>query len=123
MADIKLFREVNSISQKELAEYLQVSPAYLSQVENRKRGLSEEKLSKLINNTKGWDVSMLIIEDAHFGDNIQVNGGRNNVGKSGAGATEVLAFQKEVELLRAQVEELKMQNDRYWEMICKLTEK
>ena len=59
MVDIRAFIYVNNIPQKDIAEYLGVSKGYISQVIGGKKELSESNLSKLINNTNGWDVTML----------------------------------------------------------------
>lgn len=59
-ADFKRFIFENKIKQSLLAEYLGVSEGYISSVASGRKQLSEEKLSKVLNNPYGWDVSMLV---------------------------------------------------------------
>lgn len=56
------FRRVNKIRQDELAKFLHVSPAFLSQIENGKRKMPSSYLIMLMNNDRGWDASMLVDE-------------------------------------------------------------
>lgn len=49
-----------NIKQRELVEYLGVSKGYISLVISGQRQLSNENLSKLINNPFGWDTSILL---------------------------------------------------------------
>jgi transcriptional regulator with XRE-family HTH domain len=57
--DFKRFMFEQKIKQSELAQYLKVSEGYISQVANGKKQLSDENFSKVLNNSFGWDVSML----------------------------------------------------------------
>lgn len=59
MADLKKFRQNNGLTQKEVADYLEVSISFLSQIECGKRDVPPEKLSKLLNNPTGWDTAAL----------------------------------------------------------------
>ena len=58
--DLKRFMFELGIKQSELAKYLGVSEGYISQVVSGKKQLSNENLSKVLNNPFGWDTSMLI---------------------------------------------------------------
>lgn len=58
--DLKRFMFELGIKQSELAKYLGVSEGYISQVASGKKQLSNENLSKVLNNPFGWDTSMLI---------------------------------------------------------------
>lgn len=60
--DLKAFRQANGIQQADLANFLSVSTPFVSQVENGKRDLPENQLSKIMLNRIGWDTSMLIKE-------------------------------------------------------------
>ncbi len=77
--DIKGFRKVNKISQVDLAAFLSTSRPFISMVEQGKSKLPYDKLQRLLNNDKGWDISMLQ-PDSHsvkVGDNssgVVVNG-------------------------------------------------
>lgn len=60
MADLKLFRKQNNLTQDELGEYLGIKKSFISRIENGFHKLPHEKLSKLLNNNLGWDVSSLL---------------------------------------------------------------
>ena len=75
--DIKLFRKQNNISQVELASYLETSRPFISMVEQGKSKLPYDKYLRLMNNDKGWDVSMFHSHSVNVGDNssgVVVNG-------------------------------------------------
>lgn len=122
MIDLKGFRKANSLSQNDVAEYLGVSRSFIGQVEAGFSKLPESKINKLIANNNGWDVTCLSIGDVN-GDHIHQNGGKNNIGKVIYDNSETATLKRENELLRQQVAELREQNERYWNMIEKLTEK
>lgn len=60
MFDIRTFREVNSIRQKDLADFLGVSVTFISNMENGLSKIPGEKLGKILDNDKGWDTTCLI---------------------------------------------------------------
>lgn len=60
MADLKLFRKQNNLTQDELGEYLGIKKSFISRIENGFHKLPQEKLSKLLDNNLGWDVSALL---------------------------------------------------------------
>ena len=123
MFDLKAFRKINNLLQKDLADYLSVSREFISMAESGKTQLPYQHLRKLLENDRGWDVSMLAARDYVAGDHIEQNGGRGNIGKIASDVSEVSALRKEIEMLRAQVEELKAEKAAYWEMIKQLTAK
>lgn len=59
MIDLKTFRRVNKLIQKDLSEYLGVSREFISMVETGKTTLPYDHLRKLLDNDCGWDTSML----------------------------------------------------------------
>ena len=59
MTDIKAFRKANNLTQEQLAVYLGTGKSFISLVENGRCALPEQKFMKILNNTNGWDVSML----------------------------------------------------------------
>lgn len=63
MVDLKEFRKVNGLKQDDLVEFFGVAKSFISQVENGKSRLPESKLSKLINNDRGWDTSALMSDE------------------------------------------------------------
>ena len=54
--DLRLFRKVNSLTQDAVADYLGVSKAFISQVENGRAALPEDKLLRLLGNENGWSL-------------------------------------------------------------------
>jgi len=122
MIDLKAFRKANGLTQADVAQYLSVSAPFITRVETGSNKLPEDKLQKLINNDRGWDTTMLISVE-HSGDNIHQNGGSHNIGKVTCEVSEIAALKRENIMLRQQVEDLKEQNEKYWNMIEKLTEK
>lgn len=117
--DLKQFRQCNKLTQTELGEYLGIKKSFVSLVENGKVKLSEEKFNKLLNNTKGWDTSMLINGSIYAGNNnsgdVNVQIGQNLAsGDSHAPgdpniASRLAVLEKENEMLR---ERLKDKDDQ-----------
>ena len=60
MADLKLFRKQNNLTQGELGEYLGIKKSFISRIENGFHKLPHEKFSKLLENNLGWNVSALL---------------------------------------------------------------
>lgn len=58
--NLKAFRLSNELSQKDLAEYLEVSIAFISSIERGLSKLPAEKLARLLENDKEWETSSLI---------------------------------------------------------------
>lgn len=63
MADLKQFRKQNNLTQDELGEYLGIKKSFISRIENGFHKLPQKKLSKLLENDFGWDVSALLISN------------------------------------------------------------
>ena len=122
MVDLTRFREKNGLLQKDIADYLGVSRVFISLVESGKTPLPYDKYQRLLDNENGWDVSYLNAPDKQ-GDIIEQNGGRGNIGKIDGDCSELLALRKEVEMLRALVDELRSEKAEYWEMIKTLSGK
>lgn len=59
MNNIKEFLRANHLRQTDIVRYLGISRPYMSQLTSGSSRLSPEKLSKLLSNNEGWDVSML----------------------------------------------------------------
>jgi transcriptional regulator with XRE-family HTH domain len=57
--DLKAFRKANNLTQEKLGEYLGIKKSFVSTIESGKDPMPKDKLSKLLNNPYGWDVSML----------------------------------------------------------------
>lgn len=60
MDTIKNFRKCNKMSQVALAEYLNVTQGFISQMEKGLCPIPDWVISKLMENTNNWDASMLI---------------------------------------------------------------
>lgn len=59
MFDLKKFREANNLTQVELAKYLGVEQGFISQMESSDRPVPQKYIDKILNNTNGWDISMM----------------------------------------------------------------
>lgn len=58
--DVRAFLKANGLKQRELAYYLGVTEAAISNVVKGKSDFAEENLIKILNNPNGWDTSMLV---------------------------------------------------------------
>lgn len=58
--NMKGFRVVNELSQKEVAEYLEVSIAFISAVERGQAKLPADKFLRLIENDQDWETTPLL---------------------------------------------------------------
>lgn len=58
--DVRAFLKTNGLKQRELAYYLGVTEAAISNVVKGKSVFAEENLIKILNNPNGWDTSMLM---------------------------------------------------------------
>lgn len=59
METIKIFRKSNKISQVALAEYLNVTQGFISQMENGTSAIPDSIISKILANPYSWNTSML----------------------------------------------------------------
>lgn len=116
--DLKKFRQCNKLTQTELGEYLGIKKSFVSLIETGRVKLSEEKFNKLLNNTKGWDTSMLINGGIYAGNNnagdVNVQIGQNRAGsrpKDGDAVTQMAVLEKENEMLREQLKDKEAQID------------
>jgi len=58
-SDLKAFRKANGLTQEALGDYLGIKKSFISTIESGKDPMPKDKLTKLLNNPFGWDVSML----------------------------------------------------------------
>ena len=121
MIDLKGFRIANKLTQEELGAFLGIKKSFISKIEHGGAKLPDDKFSKLLDNTRGWDTSTLIDEGTAGKTRPSLE--EETAVRIPIDVGEILALRKENEMLRAQVEELKVQNEKYWKMIEKLTEK
>lgn len=57
--DLKAFRKANNLTQDKLGDYLGIKKSFVSTIESGKDPMPKDKLTKLLNNPHGWDISML----------------------------------------------------------------
>lgn len=124
MANLKEFRIANKLLQKEIAEYLGISRNFISIVESGKANLPREQLEKLIANDKGWDISALAHSQDNSGNTIRQTGDSNvaTIGRSET-AGDSRTLERENELLRDQIAELRAEKERYLAIIETLSKK
>lgn len=60
MTPFAKFLSVNGLKRKDIAAFLGVSGAFITQISSGDRPLPEEKLAMIKANAYGWDVSMLV---------------------------------------------------------------
>lgn len=122
MVNLKEFRKANGLKQEDLVDFFGVAKSFISQVENGKSKLPDGKLNELLNNKKGWDVSML-----QDNPSISANASHNSKASISIHAPRedngavIAALKKELEILREQLAEEKKRSAQYWDMIQRLT--
>lgn len=116
MADLRAFRKANKLKQEDLAKYLNTTRAFISMVETGASKLPPEKLSLLLNNTQGWETSMLVGNGGIYAGNnnagsVNVQIGQNRSGDGGSHSrdpnTQIAVLEKENQMLREQIEFMK----------------
>lgn len=125
LVNMKAFRAMNEISQKEVAEYLETSIAFISAVERGQAKLPADKLVRLLENDREWETSALIdhvdkgtrIHHDHrtISQNIEgeFNAPIHNNNYSGYSEEQFNAELKhQTELMEQEIESLKAENDR-----------
>jgi transcriptional regulator with XRE-family HTH domain len=95
MLDYKKFLKTNGLKQVELANFLGITESAVSNVVKGKANLSEENLIKILENDRGWDVSMLQAPAMSGNINSVVNSQNFSYGQGGIPAQEFLAVVKE----------------------------
>lgn len=104
MDTIKNFRKCNKLSQVALAEYLQVTQGFISQIEKDLCPTPDWVISKLLENPHNWNTSMLIeVESETFAPS---QGGQDSA------VVELLKeqnaeLQAKIDLLNQQIGELR----------------
>lgn len=121
MSDFEIFMKNNKLKQSDLADYLKVSQAYISQIKRGLRSLPDDTLAYIKAN-KSWDTSML----REGGSRISVGNVTARASGNGSVATSIGCGAQdprtdEVAELRRQIDELKAQNARLLGIIEKLT--
>ena len=122
MADFERFLKDNNLKKIDIADYLQVSKAFITQLCNGSRRLPPEKFALL--QAKGWDTTALLESDqpsdnsnsgniTKIGNLSGVTNSPTTVNNNGGGES--------ADLMRV-IEELKEQNKSQREQIQNLTE-
>lgn len=122
MADFERFLKDNNLKKIDIADYLQVSKAFITQLCNGSRRLPPEKFALL--QAKGWDITALLESDqpsdnsnsgniTKIGNLSGVTNSPTTVNNNGGGGS--------AELMKV-IEELKEQNKSQREQIQNLTD-
>lgn len=64
MTDFEAFIKANNLLKKDIAEYLDVSNAFVTQLCSGARALPSQKFALIKSNNRGWDISMLQEENS-----------------------------------------------------------
>jgi plasmid maintenance system antidote protein VapI len=64
MTDFEAFIKANNLLKKDIAEYLDVSNAFVTQLCSGARTLPSQKFALIKSNNRGWDISMLQEENS-----------------------------------------------------------
>lgn len=73
METIKNFRKRNKISQVALAEYLNVTQGFISQMENGASAIPDTIISRILENPHNWDISMLTSQSRDEVEEVRAN--------------------------------------------------
>lgn len=84
MTSFAKFMSVNGLKRKDIATFLGVSGAFITQISSGDRPLPDEKLAMIEANAYGWDVSMLR-NDGIIADHI--SGGNQIMNQRNSGST------------------------------------
>ena len=124
MADFERFLKDNNLKKIDIADYLQVSKAFITQLCNGSRRLPPEKFTLL--QAKGWDTTALLESDQPYdnsnGGNAMRIGNISGVTNSPTTVNNNNNNNGGFEDLVRMIEELKEQNKAQREQISGLTE-
>lgn len=135
MNELTKFLRYNNLKQKELADYLGIAEGSVSKMLNGTIGYKKH-LGKILSNTEGWDTSMLIENNsptitAKATNNSTAKVSIDNSVKTVADIPPDVALLKaqidslteQINLLKAELQRMRDEKDKYWEMIDRLTKK
>ena len=89
-AQFRAFRKFNNLTQEDVASFLGVKKAFISQIETGRVDLPEDKYYRLLQNDRGWDVALLSGSTAIVGDGNAVNNGHDQTVAADAGLVAAL---------------------------------
>lgn len=119
MSAFSNFLEINRIMKKDIAEYLGVSNAYVSQLVTGEKRLSEQKMSLLRQNSE-WDLTPFDSPDESFKQNLSESPDASLAVKE---LVRVVADQRgRLNFLQDQNKSLQDQNKRLFDLVEKLTD-
>lgn len=128
--DLRKFRLANNLSQPEVADYLGVGKAFISQVERGVSKLPLDKYARLLQNDKGWDTSMLnepttqhFTAKASGNASASVNYNEKQSEESSVLRVRIESLEEQISQLKDMLAREQALNQKYWEMIEKLTTK
>lgn len=120
--DLKAFRKANFLTQSELGEFLGIQKPFISRIENGKEKLPRQQLMKLLENSKGWDTTMLVgdknVVSAKASGHSSANATINYHSASTDNNTDALLSR--IAELEQLLKEEKDRSQKYWAMIEKL---
>lgn len=118
MTDFEKFIKSNNVLKKDIAKYLGISNAFVTQLCDGRRSIPNDKVALLKQNPYGWDTTMLEQSPAintrvsgNGSANVQVGSNNKLVQDSSDLKVQIAVLEKENELLREQRELLLEQND------------
>lgn len=103
--DLKRFRKDNDLTQTVVGEYLGIGKSFISRIESGEVGLPEEKLIKLLNNDKGWDITSLLANSTINQKGINNVVGSGNKIMDTSEHDELIKLRVENEMLKLQLNE------------------
>ena len=109
MEELREFRRANGLTQEALGDYLGMKKSYVSKIENGRERFPRDKFEKLMNNTMGWDTTLLRDVD--------------DKGKVERLQEENATLKRRLEDLENLITRLEDLNAKYWDLIQKLTVK
>lgn len=126
MTSFEKFIKSNNVLKKDIAKYLGISNAFVTQLCDGSRSIPNDKVALLKQNPYGWDTTMLeqspTINTRVSGNgsaNVQVGSNNKLVQDSSDLKVQIAVLEKENELLREQRELLLEQNDFLKSMLQK----
>lgn len=122
--DLKKFRFLNGVSQSQLAAYLGVGQSFISKMESQGYPMPQEIYDKIMAHPEwSFNIDAITKPSVTAGDHIEIKRGHGNIGKNSGEQARIAYLEKENEMLKTQIEELKREKAEYWQMLQKLLTK
>ena len=117
MSDFSKFLTVNGLKRKDIASFLGVSGAFVTQLTSGERRLPPEKLALIKANPFGWDTSMLTIASQ---PSVSVKATPTIKFVTGAEAQDAKEREGYIKRLLEEIKELKAQRDALMQEVAVL---